>query len=132
MKLLSQDPVARREAMIEVISDMPTATHISMRDRNLMADLILNAMDQTVEHMMDHVERARPVFQGDRARHAMLPVTLMFVRLQIDGLVEQALEQAAEQVVKHEGPEALASAKARSQQAVKEFFRKRDLRKRDL
>ena len=104
----TEDPAERRAAMMNLLNAMPGRENMPDTDRNLLADLLIHALDSTVQHMMDHVKRAVPSFQSPMTAITMMPLLCSIVRMQMDGIIDDEVKRARERLIKRDGPEAFA------------------------
>lgn len=73
-----QTPDQRRAAAIEALRTTPAVKSlVSEADLQMAGDLLLNAMDGTLTHMLDHLVRAAPMF-GNEAALAALAINLFY------------------------------------------------------
>lgn len=72
------DHEKRRAAFIGLVSGAPARVRPNDADISLLADLTIHALDDTMKHMFDHVERARPSFTD---RNSEVVMTMMLLHL---------------------------------------------------
>lgn len=89
------DQAARLEACRNLLKAGTGWQHMATEsDIHRLAELILHAMDETVNHMLDHVKRVKFAgFQNPQAEHMMLPMLLKLMSAQIDGMIADGLKQ---------------------------------------
>jgi hypothetical protein len=75
------DHAGRRAALAALIADMPGPIRPPAADASILEDLILNMLDSVVQHTMDHIERATPIFV-DRDKSVMAMAGLGFYLLE--------------------------------------------------
>ena len=105
----TEDPAERRAAMMNLLNAMPGRENMPDTDRNLLADLLIHALDSTVQHMMDHVKRAVPSFHSPMTAITMMPLLCSIVRMQMDGIIDDdEVKRARSRLIERDGPEAFA------------------------
>lgn len=108
----------RRAALMALINSAPKGLLPPQEDVNIMVDLILHAVDETVNHTMDHFKRADASFRDRSSLAMMITLTLHLLELQFDRLAKDLLATAEENLRAKGGEAAVEAAKEEARNAV--------------
>jgi hypothetical protein len=100
----------RRAELVRLINGGPGQMFVPESDKVLLADLIVHALDQTTEHMLDHIKRAAPMFSDPIGAHSMASLLFRLMEAQCEQFSLDLIGQALQGVLRTGGEEALRSA----------------------
>lgn len=105
------DPEQRRAQLLELMMSGPNAERmIPEADRPILVDLLIHTLDDTVDHMMALIERAKPSLTDPMLAEAvMMPLAFMLIGRQMSLFAENLRDQALAQMLDRMAPEDVAA-----------------------